>query len=155
MNILFVCTGNVSRSYLAEMLLKDEVKRHQLKNAVVSSAGVSAFHGRPADPEMVNYLSQIGVATENLGSRPITKEDVDHANLILVMEKAHVQIIEDQWPDAKDKIELLGRYIAQDGAEDDIIDPYGQSPYHYRLARSQITLAIKSLMKKLLSENKI
>ncbi len=154
MNILFVCTGNVSRSYLAEMLLKDEVKRRQLKDVVVSSAGISAYHGRPADPEMVNYLSKMGVASENLGSRPITKEDVDRADLILVMEKAHIQIIEAQWPEVKDKVELLGKYIAQDRAEDDIIDPYGKSPYHYRLARSQITLAVRSLMKKLLSENK-
>jgi protein-tyrosine-phosphatase len=155
MNLLFVCTGNVSRSFLAEMLLKNEAKRLQLKDIVVSSAGVSAFNGMMADPEMVNYLSQIGVPAEKFASRPITKEDVDRADLILVMEKPHLRIIEDQWPDAKGKVELLGRYIAPDGSEDNIIDPFGKSPYYYRLARSQITLAIKSLVKKLLSENKI
>jgi len=155
MNIIFVCTGNVSRSFLAEMLLKNEAKRLQLKDIVVSSAGVSAFNGLKADPEMVNYLSQIGVPAERFASRPITKEDVDSADIILVMEKAHQKIIEDQWPDAKGKVELLGRYIAQDGSEDNIIDPFGKSPYYYRLARSQITLAIRSLVKKLLSEKKI
>ncbi|HJX33846.1 MAG TPA: hypothetical protein VJ373_01590 [Desulfatiglandales bacterium] len=154
MNILFVCTGNVSRSFLAEMLLKNEAKRLQLKDVVVSSAGVSAFNGMPADPEMVNYLSQLGLSSDNLGSRPVTKEDVDHADLILVMEKAHLQIIIDQWPEVKGKVELLGRYIAPDGSEDNIIDPFGKSPYYYRLARSQITLAVKSLVKKLLSENR-
>jgi protein-tyrosine-phosphatase len=107
-----------------------------------------------ADPEMVNYISQIGVPAEKFASRPITKEDVDRADLILVMEEPHLRIIEDQWPDAKGKVELLGRYIAPDGSEDNIIDPFGKSPYYYRLARSQITLAIRSLVKKLLSENK-
>jgi protein-tyrosine-phosphatase len=155
MNILFVCTGNVSRSFLAEMLLKNEAKRLQLKDVVVSSAGVSAFNGMPADPEMVKYLSQKGVPAEKFASRSITKEDVDKADLILVMEKPHLRTIEDQWPDAKDKVELLGRYIAPDGSEDNIIDPFGKSPYYYRLARSQITLAINSLVKRLLSENKI
>jgi len=154
MNILFVCTGNVSRSFLAEMLLKNEAKRLQLKDVIVSSAGVSAFNGMVADPEMVNYLSQIGVPSEKFASRPITKEDVDSADLILVMEKPHLRIIEDQWPDSKGKVELLGRYIAQDGSEDNIIDPFGKSPYYYRLARSQITLAVRSLVKKLLSENR-
>jgi protein-tyrosine-phosphatase len=154
MNILFVCTGNVSRSFLAEMLLKNEAKRLQLKDVVVSSAGVSAFNGMMADPEMVNYLSQIGVPAEKFASRPITKEDVDRADLILVMERPHLSIIEDQWPDAKGKVELLGRYISPDGSEDNIIDPFAKSPYYYRLARSQITLAIRSLVKKLLSENK-
>ena len=92
--------------------------------------------------------------SEEFASRPITKEDVNNADLILVMEKAHQKIIEDQWPDAKSKVELLGRYIAQDGSDDNIIDPFGKSPYYYRLARSQITLAIRSLVKKLLSENR-
>jgi protein-tyrosine-phosphatase len=154
MNILFVCTGNVSRSFLAEMLLKNEVKRLQLKDVIVSSAGVSAFNGIPADPEMVNYLSKIGAPAEKFASRSITKEDVDSADLILVMEKSHLKIIEEQWPDAKGKVELLGRYIAPDGSEDNIIDPFGKSPYYYRLALSQITLAIRSLVKKLLSENR-
>jgi len=152
MNILFVCTGNVSRSFLAEMLLKNEIKRHKLKNFSVSSTGISAYPGSPGDPEMVNYLSKIGVPSENHKARPITEEDVNLADLILVMEKAHLKIIESQWPQAKDKLELLGKYIAPDQAEDDIIDPFGMSQYYYRLAQSQITLAIRSLIKKLLSD---
>jgi protein-tyrosine-phosphatase len=154
MNILFVCTGNVSRSFLAEMLLKNEVKQHHLKNIEVSSAGVSAYPGIPADPEMVNYLSKIGVPYENHEARAITKDDVDQADLILVMEKAHFEIIKSEWPQIEHKMELLGKYIAPDQAEDDVIDPYGRSAYYYRLAQSQITLAIRSLMKRLLSDIK-
>jgi protein-tyrosine phosphatase len=151
MNILFVCTGNISRSFLAEMLLKNELRNYRLDGISVSSAGTFAYAGRPADEEMINFLLKMGVAVENHESRSLDKEDVDQADLILVMEKEHLKFIEDQWPDYKDKVELLAGYISLDQAEDDIIDPYGGSPYHYRLAQSQITLAVKSLAKKLVS----
>ena len=99
-----------------------------------------------------NYLSEIDVPIENHEARQITREDVDQADLILVMERNHLRIIEELWPGAEKKVELLGRYISTDQIVDDIIDPYGRSPYHYRLAQSQITLAIRSLIKRLLSE---
>ena len=154
MNILFVCTGNLSRSYLAKMLLKNELKNHQLKNISVSSAGTFAYPGTPADKEMVNYLIKAGLIAEEHEAKSLTREDVDWADLILVMEKDHLRIIEDQWPMAKDKVELLAGYISHDQIENDIIDPFGRSPYHYRLAQSQITLAVKSLFKKLRADSK-
>jgi len=43
-------------------------------------------------------------------------------------------------------VQLLGKYVAG-GWEDEILDPFGKSPYHYRLAQSQITLAVQSLGK--------
>ncbi|MFC1868907.1 low molecular weight protein arginine phosphatase [Thermodesulfobacteriota bacterium] len=152
MNILFVCTGNISRSFLAEMLLKNDTNKLKLQNIAVASVGTSAYPGRPADPKMVDYLSETGVPIENHEARSITKQDVDWADLILVMERAHLMLIEDQWPKAKEKVNLLGKYISEDGIVDDVIDPFGRSPYHYRLAQSQISLAVRSLLEKLPSE---
>ena len=154
MNILFVCTGNISRSFLAEMLLKDEIRKHNLEGISVLSSGISAYPGTPADPEIVKYLSELEVPIENHGARPITREDVNWADLILVMERIHFDIIGKTWPEAKEKMELLGKYVSEDPIEDDIMDPFGRSPYHYRVAQSQITLAIRSLIKKLLLDSK-
>ena len=132
------------------MLFKNEVRKHQLENIAVSSVGIYAYPGTPADPNIVNYLFQIKEPVENHEARPITKEDVEWADLIFVMEKSHLKTMVSNWPKAKGKIELLGKYISQDHSADDIIDPYGKSIYHYRLAQSQITLAIESLIKRLL-----
>lgn len=138
---------------MAEMLLKNEIKRHRLNNISVASAGTFAYPGGSADGEMINYLSKTGIPVEKFESRPLTGKEVAWADLILVMEKEHLRIIEDQWPDVMDKVELLAGYIAPDQAEDDIIDPFGRSPYHYRLAQSQITLAVRSLAGKLADDN--
>ena len=69
------------------MLLRNEVKQHKLENISISSAGVSVFPGNPADPMIKEYLSEIDVPIENHEARQITREDVDRADLILVMRK--------------------------------------------------------------------
>ena len=145
MNILFVCTGNISRSFLAEVLLKRELRSLGAERVDVSSAGLYAYPGNPPDPQMVDYLAKAGIAYEPHEARGMTDQDVEWANRILVMEKDHAWAIEKAWPEAKEKIELLGKYISGDRAEDDVIDPYGKSTYHYRLAQSQISLAVQNL----------
>jgi len=151
MNILFVCSGNVSRSYLAEMLLRHEVERHGLSNISVSSAGLFAYPGNRPDPQMVAYLEKNGIAAEYHEARQITKGDVDWADLILVMEKGQKEMMEDMWAEARGKVELLGRYSSDGPLLTDIMDPFGMSSYHYRLSQAQITLAIDRLVKKVLA----
>ncbi len=151
MNILFVCSGNVSRSYLAEMLLRHEIEMQALSNISVSSAGLFAYPGNRADPQMVGYLEKKGIAAEHHEARQITKGDVDWADLILAMEKEQKEMIEDGWPEAEGKVELLGRYSSDGPIADDIVDPFGMSSYHYRLSQAQITFAVESLVKRVLS----
>ena len=147
MNILFVCTGNISRSFLAEMLLKNELKKNEVSGIQVSSAGTGAFPGLPADDEMVRFLLDKNIPADDHRSRRLTGDNVNWADAILVMENIHVDFITESWPGAQNKIQKLGKYIALDRSEDDIPDPYGKSTYHYRAAQSQITLAISNLFR--------
>jgi len=149
MNALFVCSGNVSRSFLAEALLRHETDLRGQRDVSVSSAGLYAFPGSPADPKMVRYLETLGVKVSPHAARQVSHADVDRADLIVVMEKEHAQEIARQWPAVGAKVELLGKSLPGVPMEDDIVDPFGRSPYHYRLAQSQITLAVKSLAERL------
>jgi protein-tyrosine phosphatase len=149
MNILFVCSGNVSRSFLAEALLKEELRSLNVEGPAVSSAGLYAYPGHPPDPHMVDYLAKAGVACEPHEAKVMSRKDAEWADRILVMEKDHALAIEGVWPEATGKIELLGKYVAGDEAEDDIIDPYGKSPYHYRLVQSQISFAVQNLARRI------
>ena len=145
MNVLFVCSGNVSRSFLAEALLRQELRASGVEGVGIASAGVYAYPGNPPDSQMVDYLAKSGISYEPHEARGVTKQGVEWADRIVVMEKDHGLAIERAWPEAKSKIELLGRYLSMDSPEDDIPDPYGKSAYHYRLAQSQISLAVKNL----------
>jgi protein-tyrosine phosphatase len=153
MNVLFVCSGNVSRSFLAEALLRSELKALKVEDVSVSSAGLYALPGSPPDPQMTDYLSSMGVSFEPHEARQMSKHELDWADLVLVMERRHEADVRKLWPEAQPKVELLGKYMTG-GWEDDIVDPFGSSPYHYRLAQSQITLAVKSLAKWLVQNRK-
>ena len=152
MNILFVCTGNVSRSFLAEMLLENEIRALQAGGIEVSSSGLHAYPGSPPDPNMVNFLLKRGIAVKPHESKQVTDEHVEWADLIVVMEKYHIERMMQSWPEAFKKVTLLSQFAYQGRHEDDIPDPFGRSTYHYLLAQSQITLAVKSLAKKIISE---
>jgi len=154
MNILFVCTGNVSRSYLAQQLLKHEIEEIGADEIHISSVGLYAYDGNPPDPIMVTYLKEKEIPIGGHSARLIAEHDVDWADIILVMEKMHLEAIGERWPGSCNKMKLLGEYIAGDLVADDIIDPYGKSPYHYRLAQSQITLAVRAFAQTLRADIK-
>jgi len=149
MHVLFICTANISRSFLAEMLLRHEIDRQNLKDVFVSSAGVDAVPGYPPDSKMVEYLLNQNIAVAAHVSRQVCQEDIDGADRIFVMEKNQAAQISRRWPQAADKVKLLGSYVSAGSATDDIVDPYGRSPYHYRLAQSQISLAIGKIAQNL------
>ncbi len=146
MNILFVCTANISRSFLSEKLFSYEIQKHNLDDIAVSSAGVLALAGSPPDPKMVDFLDSLGISADQHQSRQVDKDIVEWADRILVMEKNHFQRIQTLFPHAAHKVEMLGKYVSSDGSEDDIVDPFGRSSYHYRLSQSQIQMAVESVV---------
>jgi protein-tyrosine phosphatase len=148
MNLLFVCTANISRSFLAEQLFKHKIEGLKLNDVFSDSAGIFGMPGRTADPVMVAYLEELGIDPIEHVSTQIEKEHIDWADLILVMEWAHLEKIELSWPEDIDKVELLGKYITNDDNEDEILDPFGRSSFHYRVAHSQIQLAIDGLIRR-------
>jgi len=152
MNILFVCTANICRSFLAEKLFQNEIDWGSLDNIAVSSTGLFTHPGSPPDPKMVKFLSKMGIRDAKHRSRQMSEEDSAWADMILVMEEFHRLRILSLWPSVYEKVERLGRFVSEDSVADDIADPYGRSQYHYRLAQSQITLAIKNLLKIIASD---
>ena len=152
MNILFVCSANVCRSFLAEMLTRNEVEERHLEGYSIASAGLFAAAGHPPDPQMVKYLSDMGIPISEHLSKKVEQEDVDWADHIVVMEKKHEDIIVESWPEAGEKVTRLGSFLTHTEIEDDIVDPFKRTSFHYRLAQSQITLALKALVQKIAFE---
>jgi protein-tyrosine-phosphatase len=132
------------------MLLKHEAKKLNLDNISITSAGVYAIPGNPPDPAMVEYLTNMGIPAGEHESKQITEQDVDQSDFIFVMEHNHKTAIEGMWPQSKGKVELLGKFMSGEPVADDIVDPYHGSSYHYRLAQSQITLSVQSLVKQVI-----
>ena len=144
--ILFLCTGNVCRSPMAEGLFRHAVKgRGEFR---VVSAGIGAMNGEPPTHHSVQAMREIGIDISHQRSRSLTAELVRSADLILGMTHSHTDTVALLYPSAAEKTFLLREFDETlEPYEKDISDPIG-SPYEiYVECRDQIEQGIVTLLK--------
>ena len=88
MHILFICTGNVSRSPVAECILRTMAEREGRNDISVASAGVHDLQGQSYDPQMIATAAKYGYQMEG-HSQQMTSELLQQADFIFVMEHYH------------------------------------------------------------------
>ena len=88
--ILTLCTGNICRGPLAEYLLRDRLAARG-RAATVASAGIGALVGHPADETTQRVALRHGTDLSPHVARQLTPEITRWADLILVMEKHHLE----------------------------------------------------------------
>jgi glycine hydroxymethyltransferase len=143
--VLFVCTGNVCRSPMAEGLFRHTVRGRDFK---VMSAGVGAVDGQPASDHAVRALREIGIDITRHRSQHLTAELVNHADYIFGMTHSHVDAIMLLYPQAAERTFLLREFDETlDAYENDISDPIGGSYEVYCNCRDQIEQGIASMLK--------
>jgi protein-tyrosine-phosphatase len=133
--ILFVCTGNICRSPMAEGLLKKMAHDNHWP-LEIQSAGLAAFNGVPATPEAMEASQEKGFDISGHHSQPLSKPLVLESDLILTMTDKHKESILRKMPDLASKVILLSDFAGQ-GIED-VEDPMGQSIAEYRKILAQI-----------------
>src|SRR5919108_5384639 len=143
--ILFVCTGNVCRSPMAEGLFRHAVKDRG--DFQVFSAGVGAIDGQPPSAYAVAVLKELGIDISKQRSRMLTADLVQMADYIFGMTHGHVDAINLLYPQAAEKTFLLREFDETlDVFEKDISDPIGGSYEVYRECRDQIEQGIVSML---------
>ena len=141
--IVFVCTGNVCRSPMAEYLLRQRLGERS--GWASGSAGVFAMNGAPASVEALRVMKELGIDLKSHRSRMLTKEIVDGAALIVVMTEMHKADIVRRFPETGDRVFLL-KSFGLAGRAEDIPDPIGLSTAVYRRVRDEIDSAISDLI---------
>src|SRR6185369_16649415 len=144
--VLFVCTGNVCRSPMAEGLFRHVVQgRGQYR---VISAGLGAMEGQPPSAHAVEAEKELGIDISAQRSRMLTPELVAQADYIFGMTHSHVDAIMLLYPHAAEKTFLLREFDETlDAYENDISDPIGGSYDVYCNCRDQIEQGIASMLK--------
>ena len=133
LRVTAVCSGNICRSPIAEVVLRDAVERAGLGHAVVvDSAGIGGWHvGEPADPRSVGVLRRHGYDGTAHRVQQITAhwfDTGDAPDLLLAMDATHVHDLRRLAPDAE--VVLMRTFdpalagLAAAGTDLDVPDPY-------------------------------
>ncbi len=134
--LIFVCTGNICRSPMAEGIMKDIILDHARETGIspklkVISAGTHASFGCPASEYAVEAAAEEGINIGTHLSSPLTEEIAMSSDLILTMESAHTGIIKHLWPDVRHVMEL--KHFGRNETDNtEILDPIGMGIDVYR-----------------------
>lgn len=139
-NILVVCIGNICRSPTAERLLQKKLPRHR-----VFSAGLKALVGEDADFQAIKTALKHGTVIAGHTARQLTDEMCRQADLILVMEPEHIEMVAAVDPSARSKTILFAQWLPKQS----VPDPYRQSPEMFEAVYRQLNEAANTWAQKL------
>jgi protein-tyrosine phosphatase len=136
--ILFVCHGNLCRSPFAEHYWHGLSQRQPLPEAL--SAGLAPDEDRPTPAWVVRLAAEYAVDLSRHRSRAVTDRQALGADAVFVMDRRSYFDLAARFPDAADRIYLLGWF--EDDGNADIGDPYDKTT---AVARQSFDRAIRAL----------
>ncbi len=142
--ILFVCTGNICRSAMAEHLLRRLAATRGL-DLETASAGIAAEPSYQVPEAAKRLLAAEGVPPFEHKARLATREVLRWADLILVMTAQHHDHIVDLYPEFTSRTRLF-RDAAGFG-EADVEDPMGRSDEVFARCLAVIRESLEALLR--------
>ena len=109
-NIIIVGEDNLTRSIVAEAVLKQILKEKDTSNVNIISRGIVVLFSEPIFPKAAVTLHDHGCESVSKRSTELTQEDIDHANLILTIGKNDVEHIRESF-DVNTTCMFLGTFI--------------------------------------------
>jgi sulfate adenylyltransferase len=118
LKVLFVCTANICRSPYMELAARRLVEQTG-GELDISSAGTHGFTDREMDDLMAAALTDAtGASSAGFRSRPLTRDLVAEADLVITAEATHRSFILDDDPGAFRKVFTLGQLAESIGELD-------------------------------------
>lgn len=145
LHLVFVCTGNICRSPMAEVIIHDAIESAGLDDAArTSSCGIGGWHiGQSADERAIAELRRTGHDGASHRAAQLGAEHMD-ADLFVAMDSGHVSDLKAAGVDEA-RIKLLRSFDpAADGQ--DVEDPYYGAAADFVRTREQIEAATAGLV---------
>lgn len=128
--VTYVCTGNICRSPIGEVVLRDQLLAEGLADRVeVWSAGTGDWHvGEPADHRARATLREHGHNGERHRAKQFRPGDFEDADLVLALDRSHLRTLTAlaRTDDDRAKVRLLRSFdpLAEAAGTLDVADPY-------------------------------
>ena len=150
--VVFVCTGNIFRSPMAEIVFREFAASAGLRDRVGStSAGTGDWHvGEQADQRTIEALERRGYDGGLHRARQFTLGDFAHSDLVVALDRSHERILRG-WARSEadaDKIALLMSFDPN-ARTLDVPDPYYAGPGMFDEVLAMIESASRALFRQL------
>jgi protein-tyrosine phosphatase len=157
--VLFLCSGNTSRSPVAEYLskwLKNTKFKDELKDVYFDSAGLYSYYKTPQEGT-ARYLESKGIDYSDFEGKQITEELLKKQDLVLgFQEKWHIRKLKRRFKNLNDldnKLFLLLDFAGEKG-DLEIPDPINFEPEKYQKIVEKIEKGVIKSLKKIIEINK-
>ncbi|MBR1802719.1 MAG: low molecular weight protein arginine phosphatase [Clostridia bacterium] len=150
MKIMFICTGNICRSAMAEAMMKKMAKDNQ-KNIEVYSCGISADDGDIPTQHAIDTMEQYGIDLKKHRATHIRYSNIEEMDLILCATTSHKMSVLRLYPQLEGKVFTIKEYA---GLKDevngiDIKDPWGYDFKTYQECAKEIEESLKRIVEKI------
>ena len=139
--VVFICSGNICRSPLAEVLLREQIEKGSL-DLETSSAGTLGIEDHAANPDAVTAASEVALDLRNHRSRGISHEILEDAFALVIMGPEHESAILSRYPDLGEAVVRLWEYCPAGRDAGEIEDPLGRGLAEFRRIRDVIREAL-------------
>ncbi len=117
MKILFVCHGNICRSVMAEMILRQMVEEKDIPNVEIASCATSTEElGNDIYPPAKRCLTAHRVPFLRHSARQITLHDLNYYDAIYCMDQYNLRNLTRMFGTLPDKVQML--------LDRDVADPW-------------------------------
>jgi glycine hydroxymethyltransferase len=147
-NVLFICTGNICRSPMAEGLLR-QMSAGRIEAA---SAGLGAGRGQQPSAHAINVLKEEGIDISDIRSQPVSAHLLEKADHIFTMTRDHLDMLLLLFPEMAAKARLLRFDEAAKGGRADVTDPIGGTRETYESCKEDIKRAMPRVMELITGE---
>ena len=148
-NLLFVCTGNICRSPVAEFVVRSELAKAGLDIAV-ASAGTGPWHvGKPADPRTLSSAAAHGYDLSAHRARRVQAGDFASHDLLLAMDRQNLEALQASCPHEYAARVMLFLPFAGIVTAEEVPDPYYGGPDDFERVIELARVGASALARKL------